>query len=148
MTISWVYDDGGREKAGFAGIAQDCACRAISIATGEPYIIVYEKLTEAIAITPRRYSIARHRTFHDNSLETGGIDSYLWEKYLQSLNWKYTERTCILTNLPLGRLVIEMSGHAVAVVDRVFHDIWNSAIDPRARIYGYWTKREIDNAVE
>jgi hypothetical protein len=40
----FVYDDGGRAAAGFKGKTGDCVCRAIAIATGEPYQEVYDAL--------------------------------------------------------------------------------------------------------
>ena len=36
-------DDGGRAAAGYKGETNDCACRAIAIATGMPYQKVYDE---------------------------------------------------------------------------------------------------------
>jgi hypothetical protein len=39
----WVYDDGGRKAVEFSDHSDDCACRAIAIATGKPYRQVYDE---------------------------------------------------------------------------------------------------------
>ena len=44
--MEWIYDDGGRAKAGFKGKTGDCVCRAIAIATGKPYKEVYDLINE------------------------------------------------------------------------------------------------------
>ena len=36
--MNWVYDDGGRNAAGFRGKAGDCVARSIAIATRLPYV--------------------------------------------------------------------------------------------------------------
>ena len=41
MTIGYVFDDGGREAAGFKGRAGDCVTRAVAILTGTDYRQVY-----------------------------------------------------------------------------------------------------------
>lgn len=42
----YVYDDGGRAAAGFKGETGDCVCRAVAIATEQPYQVVYDALNE------------------------------------------------------------------------------------------------------
>ena len=44
--MNFIYDDGGREAAGFKGKTGDCACRAIAIATQMPYKEVYDLINE------------------------------------------------------------------------------------------------------
>lgn len=43
--MKWVYDDGGRARY-YKGTAQDCVCRAISIATGRDYKEVYKLINK------------------------------------------------------------------------------------------------------
>ena len=45
-TPMFVYNDGGREAAGYKGKAGDCVCRAIAIAARLPYQEVYDRLAE------------------------------------------------------------------------------------------------------
>ena len=42
MGMKWVYNDGGREEAGFKGTTRDCVTRAIAIATEKPYKEIYD----------------------------------------------------------------------------------------------------------
>jgi hypothetical protein len=45
-TETFIFDDGGREAAGYKGFAGDCTVRAIAIATEKPYKEVYDALFE------------------------------------------------------------------------------------------------------
>ena len=61
----WIYNDGGRIGAGFKGIAGDCVCRAIAIATQRTYEEVYAALNEAAAherLSARRKARSSART--------------------------------------------------------------------------------------
>jgi hypothetical protein len=42
--MRFVFNDGGREAAGFKGKTGDCVCRSIAIVTGKPYREVYDEL--------------------------------------------------------------------------------------------------------
>jgi hypothetical protein len=46
--MRFQYDDGGRAAASFKGEAGDCVTRAIAIATGLPYRVVYDALNEHV----------------------------------------------------------------------------------------------------
>ena len=49
--MKYIYNDGGRSKY-FKGKANDCVCRAISIASNRDYKEVYDSLKKALG-TPR-----------------------------------------------------------------------------------------------
>lgn len=64
--MKYMFNDGGRLAAGFKGQAGDCACRAIAITTGEPYLTVYRALnvltkSERTSIRKQRCSSARNK---------------------------------------------------------------------------------------
>jgi hypothetical protein len=42
----YVYDDGGREAAGYQRKAGDCVARVIAIASGRPYAEIYQRLAD------------------------------------------------------------------------------------------------------
>lgn len=44
--IGYVFDDGGREEAGYKGSASDCVARAIAILTDTPYKQVYKHIAD------------------------------------------------------------------------------------------------------
>ena len=79
----WVYDDGGRKAAGYKGKADDCVCRAISIATEMPYGDVYKMInkfakTEKMAKNQKSRSSART-----------GVYKPLIREIMASLGWKW-----------------------------------------------------------
>ncbi len=43
-----IIDDGGRASAGYKGQANDCVCRAVAIATEQPYQEIYDRLEAMI----------------------------------------------------------------------------------------------------
>jgi len=122
--MAWTYDDGGRAAAGFKGIAGDCVCRAVAIATGKPYREVYSNLNfigkfERIKGNARRSS-ARN-----------GVHKPTTRRFLEVLGWhwhptmaigKGTTVTLCEDDLPAGRIIVSVSRHLVAVIDHVVHD--------------------------
>lgn len=44
--MTYVYNDGGREAAGYKGTTRDCVTQAVAIATEHPYQEVYDALNE------------------------------------------------------------------------------------------------------
>ena len=60
--MTWEYNDGGREEAGYKGSTGDCVARSIAIATGVPYQKVYDDLFEGI-----KHFMATSRTKRPNA---------------------------------------------------------------------------------
>lgn len=80
--MQFVYNDGGRQEAGFKGVTGDCVCRAIAIATQKPYIDVYHdlnKLGSKERTGKRKKGKSSART---------GVYKVTIRKYLDSLGWK------------------------------------------------------------
>lgn len=141
-----VYDDGGRKEAGFvADNVGDCVARAIAIASGRPYIEVYERLAKGNA-TQRRSpgkNNKRRKTASD-----GVSTRRKWFKdYMKELGFEWTPTMKIgqgckvhlrEEELPSGRLVVEVSKHSTAVIDGVIHDTYNPDRDGTRCVYGYW----------
>lgn len=134
-------NDGGRAAAGFNGKAGDCAVRAIAIATGRPYMEVYDAIN-AIGATERTGSRKR-----GTSNARTGVYKAAVHKYMASIGWKWTPTMQIGCGckvhvregeLPAGRLVLNLSKHYAAVVDGVLHDTYDSSRDGTRCVYGYW----------
>jgi len=148
MMNGYVYDDGGREAAGFKGKAGDCVVRAIAIATEKPYKEVYDELSvlvKAMKITketPKKRVSARN-----------GVYRKVFQKYLNEFGWKwkptmFVGQGCTVhlsaDELPKGRLIVRLSSHLTAMIDGVIHDTY----DPRRKkdnvesrcVYGYFYK--------
>lgn len=131
-SAGFVYDDGGREAAGFKGQAGDCVCRSIAIATGLPYMTVYDALN-GLAESERRGTRKR-----GVSNARSGVYKQTTRKYMASIGWRWVPTMHIgsgctvhlrADELPAGRLVVSVSRHMTAVINGVVHDTH----DPRDR---------------
>ena len=131
--MDFVFDDGGREAAGFKGKTGDCVCRAIAIATEMPYKEVYDLINE---------------TAKSESARTGVYIGTI-RKVMERLGWKWYPTMAIgkgctvhlrKDELPSGRLVVSVSRHEVAVIDGVVHDTYDCTRDGSRCVYGYYAK--------
>lgn len=141
--LPFQFDDGGRAAAGFKGTAGDCVCRSIAIATGYPYMKVYEDINELAkleTITKRKRHISSARN---------GVYKVTVHRLLESYGWVWhpTMRVgqgCTVHlaqgELPDGRLVVRLSKHETCVIDGVVHDIFDPSRGGTRCVYGYWTE--------
>jgi hypothetical protein len=127
--MKFVFNDGGKAATGHREV-NDCACRAIAIATGHPYHEIWDMfktLLEAESVRPR-----------------SGVNEIVQHKVMESLGWTWVEaRKAYLVehDLPSGRLVVCIRGHSLAVIDRVIHDTFNPSFEKTGMlppIYGYY----------
>jgi hypothetical protein len=135
-----VYDDGGREAAGFKGKAGDCVARAVAIATGKPYAEVYAVLSE---------SAGNERKSKGRSARNGIHTKRKWfHDYMTALGFTWKATMGIGTGckvhlrdgeLPMGRLVVSVSRHMVAVIDGVMRDTFDASRDGTRCVYGYYS---------
>ena len=134
--MNFVYNDGGRKKAGFKGKAQDCVCRAIAIATEKPYQEVYDEINH-LALKERRQRRSGART---------GVYKPTIRRYMESLGWSFRATMTIgggctvhlrSDERPPGRLVVSVSKHLVAVIDGVILDTHNPSRAGTRCVYGY-----------
>lgn len=141
--MKYVYDDGGRAEAGFKGTTGDCVCRAIAIATERPYKEIYDLINEY----GKRERTGKRKT--SKSSARTGVYATTLRKIMADLGWKWTPTMQIgqgckvhLTDgeLPKGRLVVSVSGHEVAVIDGVIHDIYDPSREGTRCVYGYYSK--------
>lgn len=131
--MEYIYNDGGRSKY-FKGKANDCVCRAISIASNRDYKEVYDSLKKALG-TPRNGVFAQNKAFKDWMVANG----FVWTP-CSGIGVK-TSVHFIEGELPKGRLVCSATKHYVAVVDNKVYDTWDSrynSFNEVRRIYGYW----------
>lgn len=118
-----------------------CVHRAISLAAGLPYRqVVHDLSVGALRERPRRGT---------RSCPVSGVyTSKAWFKeYMRSLGFTWVPTMGIGTGcrvhltadeLPMGRLVVMVSRHACAVIDRVLFD-WKDCSRGGTRcVYGYW----------
>ena len=153
--MPFVFDDGGRQAAGFKGRAGDCVARAIAIAADLPYPDVYRDLAGGQG-SQRVTRGKKARASARNGIST----SRKWFKdYMASLHWKWTPTMqigsgckvhLVAGELPAGRLIVAVSKHYTAVIDGVVHDthdpqrasIVTENGQSRAQyrcVYGFWS---------
>lgn len=144
--MHWIFDDGGRVRAGFKGKTGDCVTRAIAIAAQLPYREVYDALStlgqnERTGTRKRGKSHART-----------GVYKTTQRKFLVSLGWTWTPTMSIgsgcrvhlrASELPIGRLIVQVSKHTVAVINGVIHDTHDPSRNGTRCVYGYWRKTAV-----
>lgn len=144
--MDFIYNDGGRAVAGFKGDAGDCVTRAIAIATQLPYADVYSALGEINASARSRKRGKKRVRSARNGIPTRSAG---FKQFMQSLGWRWTPTMFIGSGckvhlrdgeLPMGRLVVAVSKHYVAVLDGVVHDNHDPQRDTGRCVYGYWVK--------
>lgn len=142
QAMKLVYDDGGRRAAGYKGHAGDCVTRAVAIVTGKPYQEVYDELI-ALAATERHSKRQRGKS-HPRT----GIYKRSTRDYLKSLGFTWTPTMQIgsgckvhlrADELPNGKLIVKLSRHICAVIDRVIHDTHDPTRYGTRCVYGYWS---------
>lgn len=141
--MEFVYHDGGRKDAGYKGTTGDCVCRAVSIATQRPYIEAYEALSDAgraERLTKRKRKRSHART---------GMRKATIRKFLTDLGWTWTPtmhigKGCTVhlraSELPPGRVIVQVSKHLTCVINGVLHDTHDCSRDGTRCVYGYWTQ--------
>lgn len=135
--MKFVFDDGGRSLAGYKGSTGDCGVRAIAIACLLRYQEAYD-LVNKFAATERK-----SKGKSGKSSARTGLHSATMRRLMASLGWTWTPTMLIgqgckvhLTDgeLPMGRLIVNVSKHFTAVIDGVIRDTH----DPQREVH--WTE--------
>lgn len=130
--MKFQYNDGGRSLAGYKGSTGDCVCRAITIATGQPYQQVYEALNRTAA------GMRQTKRVRGSSARTG-VNRNVYDRYLKALGWEFVSTMQIgsgcqvhldAAELPAGALICRVSKHLCAVLDGVVQDTHNPNREP------------------
>lgn len=148
--MRYVQDDGGRAAAGYKGKTGDCCVRAFAIASGRPYQEVYD-LVNQLAQSERTGKRKRGKSSSRSGVYVGTAHklAYLLQpKWLGDDKQPWTPTMGIGTGckvhlrdgeLPMGRLVVNLSRHYAAVIDGVLHDDHDSSRNGTRCVYGYWS---------
>ena len=128
--LAFKYTDGGRAAAGFRGVARDCVCRAMAIATGMSYRDCYRILSDANAATGRPRSARNGLLMNVYSpvLERFGIKEV--ETDYEGCNYRPTLAECYEK---FGNCLVRIERHLLAIIDGVVHDQWDSRTALRDR---------------
>lgn len=143
--MRYVFDDGGREAAGYKGFTGDCVCRSIAIATETPYKEVYD-LINKMAKSERIGKWKR-----DKSSARNGVYKETTRRVMEYLGWEWVPTMTVGSGckvhlkedeLPKGRIVVKLSKHCVAVIDGVIHDTYDPSRNETRCVYGYFKRKE------
>lgn len=145
--MKFQFNDGGRQQAGYKGLAGDCVCRAICIATGKPYQEVYDVLSNGNG-TQRASKYDRKSKKGKFTASEGINTGRKWFKvYMRSLGFEWVPTMAIGQGckvhlrdgeLPMGNLIVSVSKHYVAVIDGVIQDTHDCSRDGNRCVYGYY----------
>ena len=149
--FSFQLNDGGRAAAGFKGSAGDCVVRSIAIATGLPYMQVYEDLkiaNESYAIH-RNDRLAKRLNAKGSSPRNGNHRNVFHDYILaHGFKWVATMKVgagCQVhlrpNELPNGILIAKVSKHLTAIIDGVIHDTHDPSRGGQRCVYGYYFKK-------
>lgn len=141
--MEWIFNDGGREAAGYKGKTGDCVCRAIAIATQRPYKEVYDLInafskSERTGKRKRGKSNARTGVYKDTIRKV--MEHYGWEWIPTMKIGQGCQVHLRSEELPKGRLVVSVSKHETAVIDGVINDTYDCSRGGTRCVYGYYIK--------
>ena len=124
--MKFEYNDGGRKKAGYKGIAGDCIVRAISIATEIPYQEVYDELFEMGKNWIGRSKSAKK--IRKNPSPRNGTSWKLAREYLKNKGWIRVTGNLKLDDEKFknGTYLCGVRKHLTVVKDGVLLDSWDS----------------------
>ena len=141
--MTYRTTDGGRAAAGYKGLTEDCACRALAIAAEIEYREAYDLINAYCAdVKPRK------RRWGKSSARTG-VHHLIFRRLMADLEWKWTPTMTIGSGarvhvrsgeLPEGRLILSLSRHYAAFIDGELLDNHDSSRDGTRCVYGYWLK--------
>lgn len=150
--MNYIYNDGGRKAAGYKGTCGDCVTRAIAIATGIPYELIYDELAYRI----KEYFAALHpnipwrlisgrRGGRRGTTPRNGVNHNVYRPFLLMRGWRWHEtpgRWFYPTDFPTGRVIVQLPSHLVTVIDGVIHDTYDCSMKRGRlqRMKGYYTK--------
>ena len=143
MELKYQYDDGGRSKY-FKGETGDCVVRAIAIATGEDYKLIYDQLTQAnkLYMETKNTKLSKrmkNTKSRKSGTPRGGNFKQIYKLFLEAKGWKWvslmkfgsSERTKLDQLTKLGTIIVSVPKHLLCMKDGVVLDIWDSR-------YSFW----------
>ena len=136
---TFQYNDGGRSYYFKGKDAGDCVTRAIVIATGFDYKLVYDDLSNGM----KDLGLGRSAR--------NGVNKKVYHKYLLKYGFKWVPTMKIgqgcevhlkKEELPNGILITRLSKHLSCVLNGVINDTYNPSRDGTRCVYGYYIKEK------
>jgi len=144
--MNFKINDGGRAAAGYKGLTGDCVCRAICNASGLPYQQVYVALANGNA-TQKKGKTKRSKDGVKTAARGINTKRKWFKDFMQSLGFTWTPTMLIGSGckvhlrdgeLPMGNLVVTVSGHYTCVIDNILIDTYDCSRGGNRCVYGYW----------
>ena len=130
--------------------SKDCVVRALSLAFNKPYLDVHA----ICAKVGRR----KHQGMRTPAIDaaigmlTGNMADGLQQttKYNRVHTDKHPRLTFaqFAAKYPKGRFVVVMRGHALALIDGVYHDMYSAAVGARCRVCAFYEVNSTSTADE
>ncbi len=148
--MPFEFDDGGRARYFKAEKAGDCVTRAIAIASGQDYLVVYKDLFERM----RAYYATKRRPPLTTRSPRDGVPRDVYEGYLFGLGFTWVPLMeigsgCQVHLLPdelapySTILIARLSKHICAVMDGVVRDTYDPSRDGTRCVYGVYEGRAV-----
>lgn len=150
ICLQVVGNDGGRKAAGFkAEQVGDCVCRSICIATGLPYMQVYDRLAQGNFSQRKTRKSKKGKNVGKLSAQDGiNVKRKWFNDYMTELGFVWHPLMKVgqgcknhlrKGEIPMqGRLVVNVSKHFTAVIDGEIHDTYDCSRDGQRCVYGYF----------
>lgn len=148
--MNFIFNDGGREAAGYKGKTGDCVLRAIAIATCTPYEQVRTELMQRTKEFRAKSRTKRAKNMTGNSALNGVYDD-IYKPYLLELGWQWVPCAAIgskervhvcASELPNGTLILRLSRHLATWKDGMLHDTHDCSRGGKRMVYGYFKQGE------
>jgi len=153
----FVYNDGGRESAGYKGKSGDCVARSIAIITKKPYQEVYERLANGNATQRRSKKESKSKAGVKTASRGISAKRKWFEEYMTELGFEWIPTMQIgqgckvhlnADEMPKGRLIASVSKHFVAMIDGVIHDTYDCSREGKRCVYGYYKYNKNMDAIK
>ena len=149
-----VYDDGGRKAAG-SKARHDCVVRAIALVMERPYAEIYEIMEQLnhgwLQTTRQRWIRTMRKRDPKKVLKMAaaktGVYKEGYHKWILSQGYEWVPTMKIGSGctvhlaegeLPMGRLIVQVSCHLTAVIDGVVYDTSNCTRQGTRCVYGFY----------
>jgi len=151
--LKYEWNNGGKPEDDRYKGNRDCVTRAIAIATGQDYEVVWNELEKRTLDFPKKKrSCKTSRALTSgraSSSPSTGVFKKVYGKYLKELGWTWVPTMHIgsgctvhmrADELPSGTIICRVSKHLCTVIDGVMHDNHNCSRRGTRCVYGYYTK--------
>lgn len=139
-SMPWVYNDGGRSKY-YSGNEFDSITRSIAIIAEKDYKEVHDLLEDYISKECLDTKYVNNSNLKVRKEVASKLLKDLGYKWLPTMKFAGGCKVHLRPDdLPNGRLIVNISKHFTAVIDKVINDVYQPDRGGTRAVYGYWFK--------